>query len=307
MVEGQELARQRAGIAAADWFAADVPAIEVSLERGGKTLLARRFSPAESARGGECTLPESVQSGDVLRVRGARALRVTLGPLPEAEIYSPRGDWAWSVPPPGDKVLTASLYTEKGLRLTVRPLRDQQRSAYRNLACNVFAEAAAAPTAFPHATASSVYHNLPQFAARCAIDGYEENARHGTFPFQSWGPERSDRPWLAVDFGRPVRIDRLDFVLRADFPHDEIWLAGEVCVDGRKVTDVRFKKSREAQSACFEPVEGRKLEIRDLRWEKAGWCALTELRVWGLDADRTPQAIIAAQSQAAQLEKTPLQ
>ncbi len=89
IVEAQELDRQRAGLAAADWFAADVPEVDVSWERGGKALLSRRFSRAESAGGAVFVLPDVLRAGDVLRVRGARSLHVTLGPLPEAEIYSP--------------------------------------------------------------------------------------------------------------------------------------------------------------------------------------------------------------------------
>ena len=103
-----------------------------------------------------------------------------------------------------------------------------------------------------------------------------------------------DRPWLAVDFGRAVRIDRVDVVVRADFPHDEVWTAGEVKIDGRQVAGLKLAKTGDVQTTSFEPVEGRKLEIGNLRWQKPGWCALTELRVWGLDADRTPQAMIAA-------------
>ncbi len=294
IAEARELVRHRAGIAAADWFAAEAPEIEVSWERGGKTMLKRRFSPAEAARGAEVRLVAEIQANDVLRVRGARSLRVALGPLPEAELYSPRGDWHWTVPPRGDRVLPEAVYTQKDLQLTVHPLSDRQRSAYRNLACNVFAEAGEAATSFPHATASSECRREPRFFARAAIDGYEANARHGDFPFQSWGPERVDRPWLAVDFGRAVRIDRLDIVLRADFPHDEVWVDGEVRIDGRHVARLNLAKTSDAQSVRFEPVEGRNLEIRDLRWERPGWCALTELRVWGLDADRAPRAIIAA-------------
>ena len=69
----------------------------------------------------------------------------------------------------------------------------------------------------------------------------------------------------------------------------------------------QIRKTGEAQSVCFEPVEGRKVELKNLRWEKPGWCALTELRVWGLDANRTPQAIIAAESKNGHLEELPLQ
>jgi hypothetical protein len=307
LVEAQELDRRRADVEAADWFAADMPEIEVSLGRSGKVLMSRRFSRAESARGAELVLPGFLRPNDVLRVRGAQSLQVRLGPLPEAEIFSAGGEWAWTVPPADDQVLPTSVYKEAGLRLTVRPLRDPQRSAYRNLACNVFAEAGAVAAAFPHATASSACRSEPHFSARCAIDGYEDNGGHGSFPFQSWGPERSDRPWLAVDFGRTVRIDRLDFVLRADFPHDEAWIAGEICVDGKRVAGVRLEKTAGAQRVLFEPAEGRTVAIKDLQWGKPGWCALTELRVWGLDADQTPQAIIAAKSRDGQLEKAPLQ
>jgi hypothetical protein len=307
IAESQEIGRRRAGVPATDWFSVDVPEIVISWERSGETMLNRRFSQAESARGAEVVLPVALQAGDVLQVQGARFLHVTLGPLPEADVCIASADWSWTVPPAKDRVLPRSVYTEKGLRLTIHPLTDAQRSAYRNLACNVFDQPVAKSAAFPHATASSECRREPRFFARNAIDGYEDNNGHGDFPFQSWGPERIDGSWLAVDFGRSVRVDRLDLVLRADFPHDEVWIAGDVYVDGRKVTSAHLAKRRDVQCVRFEPIEGRKLEIKNLRWDKPGWCALSELRVWGLDADRTPRAIIAEKSRAGHLKSGSLQ
>ena len=121
IAESQELDRHRAGTAASDWFAADVPEVDVSLVRGGKSTRSRRFSPAEGARGGEFILPEALRAGDILRVRGARWLHVTLGPMPEAEIYSPKADWTWTAPLPSDNALPPAVYVEKGLRLTILP------------------------------------------------------------------------------------------------------------------------------------------------------------------------------------------
>lgn len=305
--EAEEQRRRRAGTDAEAWFAADLPTLTVSHERGGTALGRRTFPPRELVGGATFALPEALRPGDVLRVDGGQALMLRLGDLPASEIHAPGARWSWTVPGHVAKILPPALTTTKGLAFHVRPLRDAERSAYRNLACNVFADPAATATAFPHATASSTCRNDPVFQPRNAIDGFIANTGHGGFPHQSWGPEKGDGPSLAVDFGRSVRLDRVDLVLRADFPHDEHWQSVELVLDGRVVAKPKLERSAAIQTFTFPPGEGRCLELRNLRWNKEGWCALSELRAWGLDADRTPKARISQAGASGALRKEPLQ
>ena len=38
------------------------------------------------------------------------------------------------------------------------------------------------------------------------------------WPYESWGPEQRLDLWWKVDFGRPVELDKIRLMLRADFP-----------------------------------------------------------------------------------------
>lgn len=302
-----EVRRYLEGVNRQEWFAGDIPALEIALERNGSKVFEQRFEPAVLGDGAVAKLPGPLHEGDRLTVRGARSLRVGLAALPDAEIHAPNEEFEWKVEPGLPAVLPPELFTDSTLELRVKPLRPEERGGYRNLACNPFAPSDG-DTVFPHVTASSAARNDPMFRARTAIDGIEENTGgHSAYPHQAWGPEKEDRPWMTVKFGRKVRIDRVDLLLRADFPHDETWRRAVVIADGREVATVSLRKTADAQTVTFDPVECETLELRELEWTAPGWCALSEIRVWGLDADRTPTALIAQHAEEGRLKDVELQ
>lgn len=307
--ESAELQRHNEGVRADSWYVADTPDLEIELARAGTNVLTRKIAARDLSHGAELDLPGPLRVGDRLTIRGARHLRLGLGlgALPDAEIFTPDRNFSWTVEPAANRVYPPELFAAAKLPLRVKPLRAAERSAYRNLARNPLAPAVSNNSVFPSATASSETRGEGVFAARAAIDGFEANGAHGGFPNQSWGPEQAERPWLAVNFGRPVRIDRVDLLLRADFPHDESWKHAKLFADGREIKSFELRHEAGVQTIQFPPVACAKLELRDLEWRARGWCALTELRVWGLDADRTPQAIIDQQSAAGTLKDTELQ
>ena len=76
---------------------------------------------------------------------------------------------------------------------------------------------------YPHAVASFVTRNEPVFEARNAIDGVIENSLHGEYPYHSWSAGAKMDMDFVLDFGAKVKVEKIVFYLRADFPHDTYW------------------------------------------------------------------------------------
>lgn len=155
---------------------------------------------------------------------------------------------------------------------------------YRNLALNPDASQDK-PTSYPHATSNSEHNDLPEFAARAAIDGRMDNRGHGK-RFPSWGPDKRKDAWWQVDFGREVAIDRVSLVIRADFPHDAHWHAATLEFSDGSREQIRIAKTAEKQEFAVRQRVVTSMRITNLvQSEPLGWCGLTEVQVWGRDAD----------------------
>jgi len=167
-------------------------------------------------------------------------------------------------------------------RVTLRALTEQERHGYRNLALNPCDQLRPDPAFFPHATSNSVARNLFDFAARNAIDGVSQNGHHGVWPYQSWGPELTVDAWWKVDFGRPVTVDKIRLMLRADFPHDGTWKRADVeFSDGSRMT-IQLAPTAEYQEFTFPPRKTVWLRLGNLLpTDPSKWCALIELEAWG--------------------------
>jgi len=155
---------------------------------------------------------------------------------------------------------------------------------YRNLALNPNDTAGDARN-YPHASSNSEYGDNPAYLAKNCIDGRTENTGHGP-KFPSWGPDKDakDLYWM-VEFGREVETDRVDIIIRADFPHDAAWTSAVLeFSDGSRV-NIKLAKSAGRQTFWFKQRKTTSVKIIDLKQEEpAGWAALTEVEVWG----RTP-------------------
>jgi hypothetical protein len=306
--EALDLARFLAGKNQANWYAPELPQVQITVS--GKNPFQAQVSPEQLAAGPvSLTLP-GLRPGDAVTFAGASRLRVTLGSMAEAEIVLPGKTFTWTADPSLVPVLPPELLNGSPVTLRLAAVRDAERGDYRNLACNPLALAivhGATPAVFPFATASSETRGDPLFRARNAIDGIRSNGKHSAFPFQSWGPERNaTTPVFTLAFGRAVRIDRVDLIQRADFPHDQSWVRGELWADGAKIADLRLAASGAIQTTTFAPVECQTVELRNLIPSKPGWIGLTEIQVWGIDADRTPANRISA-AKATGLAQVPLQ
>jgi len=148
-----------------------------------------------------------------------------------------------------------------------------------NVALNLAAQLESGP--YPRVTASTEYGNKPCFRGVNVIDGRRENQGHGP-RFPSWGPDQEQSPWIQLDFGGPVEVDRVVLYLRADFPHDGYWKTGVVEFSDGSTVPIELKKTGEGQAFTFPTRRTTSIKLRDLKWaEKNTWCALTEFEVWG--------------------------
>jgi len=85
-----------------------------------------------------------------------------------------------------------------------------------------------------------------------------------------------------VDFGRPVTVDKVRLMLRADFPHDSTWKSADVeFSDGRRVA-IQLAPTAEFQEFTFPARRTTWLRLTNLVPADPGkWCALIELEAWG--------------------------
>ncbi|HUT35102.1 MAG TPA: carbohydrate-binding protein [Planctomycetota bacterium] len=258
--------------------------IEV-LDAAGGTLAER----AASAGGdGAVTLAfeRELAKGDTVRIAGPRHLVVRLaGKMPQCVVYAPEGAVEYPIPSGAERrVYSPESFAGSSHSATARPATPDDLAVYRNVAFNPY-DVRGKTTFFPHATSNSECRNEPDFAARNAVDGQSKNKGHGRWPHQSWGPDKRTDLWWKVEFGRPVEVDKLVLVIRADFPHDRHWHGAVVEFSDGSREKLEIKKQAEPQTFEFKKRTVAWLQLTDLVQEQPlGWCALTEVEVWGKDA-----------------------
>lgn len=262
--------------------------LSVELIDAAGNRVVQRQAQGSAARPMVVELPRPFQPGDRLRITGAEHVAVQFDQrLGEAALFTAGGTLELAVPVAVARQKATpyppETFAERQPRITVRPVSLQELDRYRNLARNPY-DVQGPSTVFPHAASNSECRGEPVFAARNAIDGSRENRGHGTWPYQSWGPEQRSDVWWQVDFGREVVIDKVVITLRADFPHDKHWnKASLVFADGER-RPVTLQKTGGRQVFQFAPKRTTSLRLADLLQDgPPGWCALAEVEVWGRD------------------------
>lgn len=164
----------------------------------------------------------------------------------------------------------------------VRFANPEEISMHQNLAVNSHDQHHDS-NAFPHAHANAETRNLTVFWAKNAIDGYLENHGHGNFPFQSWGIDGREDAKLTVDFGRPVKVDGVGIVLRADYPHDSYWKEATLVFSNGNKQKIKLEKTDKRQKFVFEPIITDSLTLTDLVKDPQSdaFPALTEIEAYG--------------------------
>ncbi len=224
--------------------------------------------------------PDSSQA--YVKVKVGNALKETI-------LYSPKGEFHINFPPRSN----ADAHNEIPLGKTVVkvfPPFYEELNSYRNLALNPYDFQDNIPPDnihYPHITASSECRNELIFKARNSIDGSSKNnLGHSSWKYRSWGPEKEANPWIKIDFGRPVEIDKIVLTLRADFPHDGVWEDLVLEFSDSKAEGKRFKlkKTSESQEIKFPKTATTFVKLCFSQNEKeAKWCALSEVEVYGRD------------------------
>jgi hypothetical protein len=86
-----------------------------------------------------------------------------------------------------------------------------------------------------------------------------------------------------------VEIDKVVIMLRADLPEDSYWRRATLIFSDGDRRAIDLEKTAAPQSFTFEARRTSSLRLADLVQDKPpGWCALTEVEVWG--RDRIPVA-----------------
>jgi hypothetical protein len=212
--------------------------------------------------------------------------------LSECLLYLPGSSFSFEIPYGRTEQQTGSAYAPESFsgnshRITARALTREERSGYRNLAlnpCDLLKPEDGPAQSYPHSSTNSYSRNLYDFAARNAIDGVSQNGHHGTWPYQSWGPGLSLDLWWKLDFGRPVELDKLRLMVRADFPHDSYWKSAVIEFSDGTSLPIQITSSPDFQEFSFpkRTVSGFRL-TNLLPADPAKWCAFIEVEAWGHD------------------------
>ena len=268
----------------------------IEAQDGQSARIAAPVSRAASSKAAALAFNREYQPGDRIIFGGPRRMAVRLDKsMPECLIYAPdssSGNLSYEIPYGRREQQTGSAYAPESFagdshRVTVRALNKQERSGYRNLAlnpCDLRQPEQTPALLFPHASSNSVARNLYDFEARNAIDGVVQNGHHGVWPYQSWGPELQPDIWWKVEFGRPVELDKIRLMIRADFPHDSYWKSAEAeFSDGSRIT-LHIASSAGFQEFAFPKRRVAWLRITKLVPEDSSkWCGFVEVEAWGRD------------------------
>lgn len=206
--------------------------------------------------------------------------------LPPALVYAAEREIRYHIPFGPDRIVfSPKSFTGSRHLIRARLAEPHEIAARRNLAFNPY-DQHGDNGFFPHSRANVETRGEAVFAAYNAIDGVCENSSHGEWPYQSWGINRDPRAEWRLNFGRPVAVDELRLVLRADFPHDNYWTGAKVTFSDGSVETLSLVKT--AQPQVF-PIRSRTVEwlsLGDLIQAEgpSPFPALTQFEAWGTEA-----------------------
>ena len=257
----------------------------------------------KDGRGGSVALAfeREYEAGDRIVVVGPAQIAVRVDDwMPECLVYraSAQTPFSFDIPygqgePATRSPFAPDTFAGRSHRVTARALTEQERSRYRNLAANACDQELQPPTVegrpgqkqaavFPHASTNSVSRLLPDFRARNAIDGMTPNGHHGIWPYQSWGPELRSDLWWKIDFGRPVEVDKIRLMVRADFPHDGYWQSAVIEFSDGEPIPVQIQQKAEFQDFAFPKRTVSWIRLNKLvPADPARWCSFIEVEAWG--------------------------
>jgi hypothetical protein len=282
------------------------PSFRVEVQDAHGVVIADSGKPAQGSDEASAVLAfhHEYQPGDHIVVAGPSRIAIRVDDwMPECVVYltnSQHAPFSFDIPYGQGEAQTRSPFSQDSFagdwhRLTARLLTARELSGYRNLAMNPCDQELQLPVpagtgmeqkafVFPHASTNSVSRGLPDFRARNAIDGMTQNGHHGIWPYQSWGPELRNDLWWKVDFGRPVEVDKVRLMVRADFPHDSYWHSAVIEFSDGKELPIEISQTGEFQDFTFPKRSTSWVRLKKLvPADPTRWCSFIEVQVWGRD------------------------
>ncbi len=204
----------------------------------------------------------------------------------EALIYVPGDSYTLTVPSDFKSYWPSSILVD----ISARYPSEEELTATINLALNPYDTKTKTASVYPHAYSNNNY-NTTEFGAHCAIDGFKSNKAHGTYPYQSWGPNSTVNPTdtFMIDFGREVTVDQLITYIRADFSatgssHDAYFSEYTVVFSDGSSIKVNPVKTADAQTFELGGKTTSSITITGFVTDKTnsqGWAGFTEVMVMG--------------------------
>jgi hypothetical protein len=272
----------QAGIATA---ASIPPSLTVEVRNAAGASLASQADPQKVA----LTYGSAYQPGDAIVISAPpqdKYLFVKVDErVPEAMVYSPTAQVKFPIPlGPLSIGYDPLAFTGTNHRIEARAATLAEITEYRNVAMNSLDQRNVSEY-FPHAIASSVTRDDPMFFERNAIDGNTRNNHHGKWPYESWGNGKYPNPWLKIDFGRDVTVDKVRLYIRADFPHDTYWTNMTIQFSDGSSKDITLQKTADPQDYTFPEKTVRWIQLTNFKQptQPLGWAAVTEVEVYGKD------------------------
>jgi hypothetical protein len=262
----------------------------------GKSIAQAQAEPGKS-NSVVLSVERAYKPGDRILFGGVPWMALTVDDtIPECSVFAPHAaseDASYEIPWGREEKETGSAYDPASFagtthRISLRALSKREISAHRNLAvnpCDLMRHDDASVRFYPHASSNSVSRSLFDFEARNAIDGRSLNGHHGVWPYQSWGPQLRTDIWWKVDFGRPVRVNKVRLMVRADYPHDSYWKNADLeFSDGSRVP-LQISSSPAFQEFSFPSRRAEWMRIVNvIPADPAKWCSLIEAEAWGKEA-----------------------
>ncbi|MBQ8187075.1 MAG: hypothetical protein IJ037_09450 [Clostridia bacterium] len=234
---------------------------------------------------------ESRQSVKITLPEGQKYVAVGLNSrMGETIVYCPNGVFEYKFPVNMANVYPTTLNAKKDIVyinnvISARIPTEDELTASRNLAQNVY-DLKDAKNQYPHASTNSVAdNNAIQYESRNAIDGFTANLSHGTWPVQSWGPDKAtmNKNYITVDFGRDVKLDSLEIIIRCDFPHDTWFTGAEVTLSDGTKKHIDMYKTEDAMVFDMGGVTTSSIKLDGFTTAGTEWAAITEIRAIGSD------------------------
>ncbi len=232
-------------------------------------------------------LTSKLTAGDTLTVKvtGSKYIALSINERQgESLLYLPDGVYTFTVPSNLAENYNVTMrtggtsyYRENTVFVRI-PTTDELKKEH-NLALNPY-DVAEQLNAFPHVSAESVKGNTGYYKAQNAVDGFISNGSDKSWPYQAWVPEASDKDGITIDFGRDVKVNTLEILLR-NAPNDVHALSATVTFSDGTKEEISMWNTDGFMVFDLGGRIVKSLTISDFELASNGTFSITEIRVFG--------------------------